>query len=743
VKKERHGLEIVIPGCYKVPKWFDYRCNEGIPCLWVRGKFPINVALSLVFQAVDGKQSKYSYLQLHLVINGQSVPRKSHKGYHDLQIDVDHVLVCDLRLLYNDEEWLSIDALLLKHEWNQVQISYDFKDIPVTLSEWGVYVYKQGTTDNLEDHVQFMCPDPTRYLNESRDDKEEMKPVISGEASTSSHQGSSEAQLSEADKFEIMKDLYSKGKMDGFLEALAQKDINRHLFEGNDDSHAKESSISDSKICADIGNEGCKDVSILKKRVAGLKKKEEELLSLSNAATEEFRNSKDIQVLMRGIYLNGRRDGVLEVLATFLFEKNEENDSKDEPTNFEFTDEMKPAIGVGEASTSDHQGSSEAQDSHAEQDEILTGIFMNGMAAGLHVAQSSFPSLDIATTMIAAYNRGEWVRLSLPVSEVEMKIYMEGVINGLLEAKVSFPTLKEWEILNTVLRKKGHNIMCQTMDWTEIVVPSSDVPLLESFMMMKQGGCDSVRAESFCKFLEEHNALRKKIEEIENESATTDNSKKSHSLDEKLATILKGRAEEVQMDSYCPTYSIQNSKEIQDLMTATYSNGMRDGLLEARAILLALDMDIITHEFEWNENEISAQGNDSRILPSKNQYGNFLEKLNTQFGEHISKKDHTFDGNDDSCAKESSISDSKIRADIGKEGCEDVSKQKKLAAVLKEREEELLNLYDAEIEEFQNSEEIQDLMSVTYLNGLRDGVLEAQASLLSLFEKNEENDSKL
>jgi hypothetical protein len=122
-----------------------------------------------VFQAVDGKQSKYLYLKLHLVINGQSVPRNSHKGYDDFQIDVDHVLVCDLRLLYNDEEWLSIDALLLKHEWNQVQISYDFKDIPVTLSEWGVYVYKQGTTDNLEDHVQFMCPDPTRYSNITED----------------------------------------------------------------------------------------------------------------------------------------------------------------------------------------------------------------------------------------------------------------------------------------------------------------------------------------------------------------------------------------------------------------------------------------------------------------------------------------------------------------------------------------------------------------------------------------------
>jgi hypothetical protein len=138
------------------------------------------------------------------------------------------------------------------------------------------------------------------------------------------------------------------------------------------------------------------------------------------------------------------------------------------------------------------------------------------------------------------------------------------------------------------------------------------------------------------------------------------------------------------------------------------------------------------------------------FLSLKNQYGGFLEKLNTQFSAHNSKKDHTFDGNDDSHAKESSISYSKsslnrtkIRVDIGNEGCKEVTKHKKLAAVLKEREEELLNLYDAEIEEFQNSEEIQDLMSFTYLNGLRDGVLEAQASLLSLFEKNEENDSKL
>ncbi|WJX64589.1 hypothetical protein P8452_49349 [Trifolium repens] len=131
----------------KVPEWFDYICKGGIPCFWVRGKFP-NVVLASLFL----EERKFHHpVKLHLVINGQSVPRNSHK-------------VCDLRLLYNDEEWLSIDALLLKHEWNQVQISYEVR-YGLTLSEWGVFVNKQGRTVNLEDHVQFMCPDPTRYSN--------------------------------------------------------------------------------------------------------------------------------------------------------------------------------------------------------------------------------------------------------------------------------------------------------------------------------------------------------------------------------------------------------------------------------------------------------------------------------------------------------------------------------------------------------------------------------------------------
>ncbi|PNX75715.1 TMV resistance protein N-like [Trifolium pratense] len=157
VKKERSGLEIVMPRT-NVPKWFDYRRERGIPCLWVREKFPINVAFALVFQAVaDGmKKINQDFVQLHLVISGQRVPYKSN---YNIMIEPNHVSVCDLRLLYNDDEWLSIDALLLKHEWNKVQISYEAENSIVTLSEWGIFVYKQGT-DNLEEHVQFLCPMP-------------------------------------------------------------------------------------------------------------------------------------------------------------------------------------------------------------------------------------------------------------------------------------------------------------------------------------------------------------------------------------------------------------------------------------------------------------------------------------------------------------------------------------------------------------------------------------------------------
>ncbi|MCI31638.1 TMV resistance protein N-like, partial [Trifolium medium] len=48
--------------------------------------------------------------------------------------------------------------------------------------------------------------------------------------------------------------------------------------------------------------------------------------------------------------------------------------------------------------------------------------------------------------------------------------------------------------------------------------------------------------------------------------------KLAHNLDEKLATVLKGRAEEVKRLYDAGIEEFQKSIEIQDLMTATYSN---------------------------------------------------------------------------------------------------------------------------------------------------------------------------
>ncbi|GAU12317.1 hypothetical protein TSUD_252680 [Trifolium subterraneum] len=160
VTKERHGLEIEMSNI-KVPEWFDCSRKGGIPCLWIRRKFPINVCVALMFQEIN---DDIHLVKLYLVINGQSARPEKYNPFFCIQTN--HVLVCDLRHLYNDDEWISIDALLLKHEWNQVQISCeDVSDSStLTLSEWGVFVYKQGTV-NWEEHVQFMCPDPTRYSN--------------------------------------------------------------------------------------------------------------------------------------------------------------------------------------------------------------------------------------------------------------------------------------------------------------------------------------------------------------------------------------------------------------------------------------------------------------------------------------------------------------------------------------------------------------------------------------------------
>jgi hypothetical protein len=373
VKKERHGLEIVMP-ITRAPEWLDYSCIGGNPCFWVRGKF-LNVALAFVFQDVIKKKRKSRRLlvELHLVINGQCVPRK---GYYNFRIEPNHVLVCDLRLLFNDEEWLGLDALFLKHEWNQVQVSYEASS-SVTIGAWGVYVYKQGTT-NMEEHVQFTCPDPTRYSNIANTIVPTKDPL----------------------KEQIM-----------MIEELALDEmLNGSLAE----SMNMEDEIVD--------------------------KFQDQLTMLGELSKE----------------VNDALKGKPWMLRTIKESYDDDDDENEPPTpNLNHKDELiKPPMDayVGETSTSGHKRSLEAQ-----AQEIMMKIFLSGMRAGLCEAQSSFPSLDIDTTMVAAFTRGKWISLSLLRSEVGMKTYIEGIFNGLREAKLSFPTLDLEATANNVLSKTNIN----------------------------------------------------------------------------------------------------------------------------------------------------------------------------------------------------------------------------------------------------------------------------------------------
>ncbi|KAL2318730.1 hypothetical protein Fmac_032606 [Flemingia macrophylla] len=157
--KGMRELEVVMPQT-EIPEWFDFIDNTENPQFWARGKLPI-FALALVFQDVTGwgRQGPHHIIQLQLVINSsRCVSCKDYK----FRIATNHVLICDLRLLFSEEEWLGLNAFLEHDDWNVVQVSYQAPP-PLILSQWGVYVYDEGA--NMED-VKFVCPDP-KYLEMS------------------------------------------------------------------------------------------------------------------------------------------------------------------------------------------------------------------------------------------------------------------------------------------------------------------------------------------------------------------------------------------------------------------------------------------------------------------------------------------------------------------------------------------------------------------------------------------------
>ncbi|GAU47487.1 hypothetical protein TSUD_265590 [Trifolium subterraneum] len=93
---------------------------------------------------------KSHVLGLHIFIEGEEVCRKS---YHYCSVGEHHVLMCDLRTLFTEEEWQGLDACV-GDDWKVVQVQCESV---LTLNSWGIRVFKQKTSTN---DISFTLPNP-------------------------------------------------------------------------------------------------------------------------------------------------------------------------------------------------------------------------------------------------------------------------------------------------------------------------------------------------------------------------------------------------------------------------------------------------------------------------------------------------------------------------------------------------------------------------------------------------------
>ncbi|AES87246.1 putative TIR domain, winged helix-turn-helix DNA-binding domain-containing protein [Medicago truncatula] len=168
VSQEIQRLQVVMPMPKReIPEWFDCVRTQGIPLLWARQKFPV-AALALVFQEVKKTDNlsklvgsthlttevkDWHNVSLHLFIDGQQICGRDCRYFN---IGPDHVLLCDLRVLFSDEEWQDLDANL-GDDWKTIQVQH-VSDL--ILTNWGVYVYKKETS---MDDIQFIPPNHVSF----------------------------------------------------------------------------------------------------------------------------------------------------------------------------------------------------------------------------------------------------------------------------------------------------------------------------------------------------------------------------------------------------------------------------------------------------------------------------------------------------------------------------------------------------------------------------------------------------
>ncbi|XLT49685.1 hypothetical protein S245_042884, partial [Arachis hypogaea] len=141
VRKEIHKLQVVMPTSNtEIPEWWDYHGSwQGYPQYLnfeVRGKFPV-VALAFVFGEMN-----YQPVGLHLSIDSRDY--SAYQPSHNFTVAENHVLLCDLRVLFSDEGWKRLDAHAEHgNKWKTVKVKCVPDIIPV---QWGVYVYKEETS---------------------------------------------------------------------------------------------------------------------------------------------------------------------------------------------------------------------------------------------------------------------------------------------------------------------------------------------------------------------------------------------------------------------------------------------------------------------------------------------------------------------------------------------------------------------------------------------------------------------
>lgn len=146
----------------EIPEWFDHVNKGGFPEFTARRKFPA-LALALVFGEVDAiadreiMEGRWRTVGMHLFIQGK------RRRYHNFSVAENHVLLCDLRVLFSLEKWEDV-GFGVDEDWKTLRVSCETN---LSLCSWGVYVYKTET--NMDD-INFNSQHPSSSLVWSDDE---------------------------------------------------------------------------------------------------------------------------------------------------------------------------------------------------------------------------------------------------------------------------------------------------------------------------------------------------------------------------------------------------------------------------------------------------------------------------------------------------------------------------------------------------------------------------------------------